>query len=205
MTDKNVPLIIQYANKVAAIASFPGLVAPIPIGDWKRPVEQVDICGFTFLKLGIVTSAESAVINTMRAKINLALLAHKKAILEVLVVISDRLGVDNLGDLQALLKDGERLDALRLEKEIDLEEANSWRTALGEASDSIDPEFVIKEVREHILTFFCNMRLDPTWDYQHTLQLSQTEKEAILSFLAEEEAIYVPEQVEDPELTAKKP
>jgi hypothetical protein len=195
-------LVLQYANQLAQISNYKGLI--FPIKEWKRPHYKVTIGNYELTKIGVVTAGESAVIQALRAKVALAVRSAQKSIFEVFYVISEALGVENIEELQDLLGDPERLDAVFKEKEIDPEMSKNWLLVLDELRDTSDIDGVRGDIYHHIVTFVMCMRCNPEWDYGDTEQMTTEEMDEVIKFLNDEEDKLDPPSAENKGLTVKK-
>jgi hypothetical protein len=194
--------VLKYANQLAIEAKYKGLVRPVKIEDWKRPTSEIEIGGYTLVKLGIITSAEAAVIHTLRRKVNFAVNAQRLEILQVLAAIQIKLDVDGEKELLEVLSTPALITAKTQELGIDPQEILDWWQNIEVASNAVDVESVKASVRHHMVTFFMAMRCNPEWDYQDTEQLSDKDMEDVLDFLyAEEDDI---PQNQEPENDIKK-
>jgi hypothetical protein len=195
-------LVLKYANRLAQISNYKGLINPIQ--DWKRPYYKVAIGNYELTKIGVVTAGESAVIQALRSKVALAIRAAQTNIFEIFYVISEALGVENIENLQQLLGDPERLDAVLKEKGIEREVAENWLLVLNELRDTTDIDGIRGDVYHHIVTFVMCMRCNPEWDYADTEQMTTEEMDAVLQFLNDEEDKLEAPSAENKGLTVKK-
>jgi len=183
--------ILNEARVAAQEVNFIQPIKPILKDDWQRNYTITKVGNLEIPIVGILTAAESAVIQHYRTSYSLIHQGLELATSMFLLGLSQKLGFED-DDYRKVLKWAQTPEDINKSIEEGLftsEEVIEFKTIFV----NLQNEFNVSEAKSRfeflIISFFICFRVDPDWTYDKTTQLSPEEQKKIVELIYQEEAI----------------
>lgn len=200
---ENQTQVLRYANELAQKSEFRQIIKPIK--NWRRSCTIKTISEFDLVSLGVLTAPEACVIQAMRGFYIAQHQLLKLNIHVLMATIADRIGVDDIKTVKAILQEPAARKQAIDEHGITQDDLLGWEKTLKDITSKYNLKLEMSALQQNLVTFILAMRHDPTWDYEDTAQLSPAEISEFIDFIRDEESSGVPD-IELPEETSvKKP